>query len=160
MSVDQKKKPLVDNRGNLKQLEKRWTKELVGAGWTAIPNVLLEKQNAFGLKPMELNLILQIAKYWWDAGSAPFPSVKTLAETIGVTPRTVQKNLAELEEKGMIEKKARYYAQGGQKSNEYTFQGLIVQCKPFAEEMVAERKRKKNTEKAIKRRTTPLKAVK
>lgn len=153
------KKASSTNAG-LKQLECRWTKTLTDAGWTALPNVILEKQAAFEIKPIEINLILQIAKYWWEADSAPFPAINTLAETIGVTPRTVQKNLAALEKKGMIEKKARYYSRGGQKSNEYTFQGLIEKCKPFAVEMTEVRKKKKPAERAMRRRKTPLRAVK
>ena len=79
-------------------------------------------------------MIIQIAKFWWEKGKAPYPSVQRLADNIGVTPRSIQRNLASLEKKGYIEKKARYHASGGQTSNGYTYEGLIKKCK----EMVAE----------------------
>ena len=89
MAIPKKK----DNVPRAKAVEERWTKPLTDAGWTAIPNVVLDKQAALGIKPMDVNIILQIAKYWWSPKSAPFPSVESLAIAIGVNPRTVRKHI-------------------------------------------------------------------
>ena len=100
---------------------------------------------------MEFNLIIQIAKFWWEKEKAPSPSVQTLADNIGVTPRTIQRGLAGLEEKSYIEKTARYYTSCGQTSNTYTFKGLIKKCK----ELVTEEKAAiEQQEKAQRRRKT------
>ena len=157
MAVAKKKKP---NLPRVKVIEDRWTKALTDAGWTAIPNVVLDKQAALGLEPMDVNIILQIAKYWWSPESPPFPSVGTLAEAIGVDARTVQKHITKMVDAGLLERHERFYSQGGQRSNAYTFKGLIARCTPFSEEIVTERKRKKARDKARVRRKTPLHVVK
>ncbi len=44
-------------------------------------------------------------------------------------------------DEGLLERVPRFHPKGGQKSNEYGFDGLIKRCRPFAEEIVAERKK-------------------
>ena len=135
----------------INKLSARWSKKLIQGGWTGIPNIILERQNALRLTPIEFNLIIQIAKFWWEKEKPPFPSVQTLSDNIGVTTRTIQRNLAELEKKSYIEKKARYHSSGGQTSNGYTYEGLIKKCK----EMVAEEEAaNKQQEKAQRKRKT------
>jgi hypothetical protein len=146
--------------GQLKIIEKRWSRPLAKAGWTALPNIILDKQRALDLEPIDINILMQIAKHWWQAEAAPFPSIETIALAIGVTPRTVQRRIAKMEKAKLIERNVRRYARGGQKSNAYTFKGLIDRCTPFAEEAIAERERRKNGERARVRRTQPLTLVK
>ena len=142
-----------------KVIEERWTKTLADAGWTAIPNIVLDKQAALGLKPIEVNIILQIAKFWWEPGSAPYPKIETLASAIGVHSRTIQKHVSRLVDIGLLEREEQYYAQGGQRSNAYTFKGLIERCRPFAEEFLNERKRRQAADRARIRRKKPLNVV-
>ena len=73
--------------------EKKWGKTNMNAGWTAIPNALIVHQASLGLSPMDICIILQISRYWWDADNHPYPAKKTLADSIGVTPRTIQKRI-------------------------------------------------------------------
>lgn len=141
---------------NAKAIEKRWGKALADVGWTAIPNIVLEKQKDLGLKPTDINVILQIAKHWWEAGSQPWPSVASIAKCIGVETRTVQRSLKKLEDAGLLERVPRYYAQGGQKSNAYTFNGLIEKATPFAEEELETRKKRKREDQARRRRPKPF----
>ena len=109
---------------------------------------------------MDVNVILQIAKYWWSPGSPPFPSVGILVAAIGVDARTVQKRISRMVDAGLLERHEQFLSQGGQSSNAYTFQGLIERCTPFAEEIVAERRRKKAADRARVQRKTPLHVVK
>ncbi len=44
------------------------------AGWTAIPSIILDKQHALGLDPIDVNILLQLAKHWWFNGKSS-PSV-------------------------------------------------------------------------------------
>lgn len=143
----------------VKAIEERWTKPLTDAGWTAIPNILLEKQAALGLKPMDLNILLQILKHWWYPESPPFPSVESLSTAIGVNVRTVQKHISRMVDAGLLERQERFQPKGGQKSNAYTFDGLIRRCKPFADEAVAAKGKKRVAEAARIRRKTPLHLV-
>ena len=145
----------------LKLLERRWTAPLVKAGWTALPSVVLEKQVVLGLLPIDVNILMQIAKHWWGTESAPpFPAIDSIAAAIGVTGRTVQRRITAMEKAKLIERNPRYYALGGQKSNAYTFNGLIEQCQPFAAEALTERTRGKSRGRARIRRRQPLKVVK
>lgn len=149
----------VDEK-QIKIIEQRWSKPLAKAGWTALPNIILDKQKALGLKPVDVNILLQIAKHWWQAESAPFPSIDTIAGAIGLTPRSVQRRITQMEKAKLIERHVRRYARGGQKSNAYTFKGLIERCTPFAEEAIAAREKRKNGERARVKRTVPLSVVK
>ena len=142
-----------------KAIEDRWGKALTDAGWTALPNVILDKQVALGLEAMDVNILLQMLKYWWRPGSEPFPSVRTLAQVIGVSTRTIQRHTSKMEAAGLLEREANYYSQGGQRSNTYRFDGLIKACRPFADEMVADRKKKSREEAARIRRKQPLLTV-
>lgn len=118
--------------------EKKWSVPLMKAGWSAIPNVILEKQAALGLDPLDINIILHLGQYWWKAEDLPHPSVSTIAEALGVTPRTIQKRIKALEELGLITRHERRYTGQGSLTNLYSFEGLIEAAMPFAEEKIAE----------------------
>lgn len=48
-----------------------------------------------------------------------FPGIKTIARECGISSRTVQRALNDLEEAGFVKKESRYHEQGGQRSNLY-----------------------------------------
>lgn len=50
------------NKRHLKVNERKWTKTLMDAGWTVIPSVILDRQQALGLEPMDVNILLHLAK--------------------------------------------------------------------------------------------------
>jgi hypothetical protein len=35
------------------------------AGWSAIPNIIIEKQRALGLDALDVNILLHLIQYWW-----------------------------------------------------------------------------------------------
>ena len=147
-------------QSTVSEIEKRWTKPLVEAGWTAIPSVIFERQAALGLDSLDINIILHLAGYWWTDGNAPRPSKSRLAAAIGVDPRTVQRHIANLEKARFIKRTARSSRGGGSKPNEYSLAGLIVAATPFAEERIEEKKRRQAEAVARARRKRPLSAVK
>lgn len=120
----------------LKANEKKWTKALMDAGWTVLPNVLIERQKALGLDPLDMNILMHLASFWWHSSNKPHPSKKTIAEAIGVDPRTVQRRIARLEADGLIKREERRISNVGSKSNIYHLDGLIEAAKPFAKEMI------------------------
>ena len=71
------------NAEQLRVNEKKWTKPLMDAGWSVLPNIIIEKQAALGLHPLDMNIILHLVQYWWVADNLPHPSVATIAEAIG-----------------------------------------------------------------------------
>jgi hypothetical protein len=65
------KKQAGDNT-DLRTNEKKWTKPLMDAGWTALPSVIIENQRQLGLNPLDLNIILYLASKWWTAEGRPY----------------------------------------------------------------------------------------
>lgn len=59
---------------HLRENEKKWTKPLLDAGWTMLPNVIFERQQALGLDAIDINILLHLASYWWKAGDLPVSS--------------------------------------------------------------------------------------
>lgn len=112
----------------------KWTPTLMDAGWTAIPSVLIERQFQLGLDPLEMNLILHLANYWWRADNLPHPSVRRIAWDIGVSYRTVQRRIAALEHRGLITRITRRHPCFGSNTNLYSFDGLIEALTPWAEQ--------------------------
>lgn len=55
-----------ENERQLKVNERKWTKTLMDAGWTVLPSIILDRQQALGLEPTDVNILLHLAKYWWE----------------------------------------------------------------------------------------------
>lgn len=141
--------------------EKKWTKALMDAGWTAIPSVIIERQKVLGLDPIDINIILHLASYWWTRDNKPRPSKKTIAEAMEVTPRTVQRRIAELEKIGYIKREERRVRGVGSRPNVYHLEGLITAAEPYAKEKTEDRQRRDAERKAaVARKGRALSQVK
>jgi DNA-binding transcriptional regulator YhcF (GntR family) len=138
-----------------RSVEARWGKVNTEAGWTALPSVIFTRQQALRLEPLDLNIILHLAGAWWDADRMPYPSVETLATAIGVTPRTIQRRIKELESWGYIKRKKRTTSAGRQQSNHYDLTGLVKACQPFSHEHIADRDQRKREAVARSTRKKP-----
>jgi hypothetical protein len=62
----------MDTKGPVKALrradalrvnEDKWSKPLMAPGWMSMPNMIIERQHALGLGPLDLNIILQLGTY-------------------------------------------------------------------------------------------------
>ena len=136
----------------LKTLEDKWGKVTLNVdGWTAIPNLLLERQQALGIDAVKLNILLVLFRHWWEKSKMPWPSRATIGEIIDRDKSTVQKHLKDMETKGLLKRKSRYQSAGGQTSNEYDLSGLINQLRKLAIDRQKERE-KRNKEDARQRR--------
>ncbi len=127
----------TDGTAALRTNEKKWTKPLMDAGWTALPSVIIENQRQLDLSPLDINIVLYLASKWWTAEGKPFPSKATMAKAMQVHSRTIQKHIAALEGAGYIHREERR-TPAGSKTNIYHLDGLIAAVKPFAEEKLAE----------------------
>src|SRR5260370_18470882 len=76
----------ADLQKRLRINEEKWSKTLMDAGWTALPSIILDKQHALGIDALDLNILLQLAKYWWKRDDLPYPSTETLTGVSGVDP--------------------------------------------------------------------------
>jgi len=131
-------------------IKKRWGKNVIEShNWTAIPNILLERQQTLKLDPVDLNILLVLMKYWWDRDINPFPRKKVIAEIIDRSPDTVHKHLKKMEENGLIERNSRFKSASrgrGQTSNEYSLEGLRNKLSERANKDIQAKKEQKQKE--------------
>ena len=74
-------------------------------GWQALPDVLLKHQVTLGLTATDMLVVINILSYWWYVDIMPFPRVRTIADRMGVTPRTVQRSLEHIISNGYFARK-------------------------------------------------------
>ncbi len=122
----------------------------------ALPSVFLQRQNAFGFDPLDLNIILQLADYWWEPENHPFPAKGTLAQRIGVAPRTIQRRIAAMHALGLIERVERREPGRGSRTNIYRLTPLIKEAEPYAKELLAEKEQRKQQKAARQSRKRPV----
>jgi DNA-binding MarR family transcriptional regulator len=122
---------------------KKWGPTLIEAGWTLVPNTLIERQKKLGLDPLDLNILLHLMSHWWEPGNKPRPSKKSIAVAVGRDPRTVQRRIARLEKEGLLTRERRFGDSKGTQTNRYHLDGLIQAATPLAAETLEERKAKK-----------------
>jgi len=134
-----------------RQLKEKWGAVTLSNGFTAIPNTLIERQQALKIKPTEMNILLILMKYWWENDRTPYPSKETIAEMINRDPSTVRKAMKSLEEKGLVKRAPRYYEKGGQTSNEYDLSGLVESLKTQSTEIKNLQAKRKSEDGNIRR---------
>ncbi len=122
--------------------EQKWTKTLMKAGWTCMPNVIIERQQVLGLDAIDINILMHLASYWWTPDNLPHPSKKTIAAAMGVDPRTVQRRIAAMESSRFIRREQRRRRGMGSLTNRYHFDGLIKAATPYAKEKIEEIKQR------------------
>lgn len=123
--------------------DEKWGANVMKAGFCLIPSILLRCQQRIGLNPTQLAVLLQLADFWWSAERKPFPSKQALSERLGISPRQVQRYIAELEEAGLIKRIPRHAEHKGKLSNEYDLSGLVEKLKKLAPEIIEASEMKK-----------------
>lgn len=86
-------------------------------GWTRIDNVVIDALPDIGLAPMAVYIV--IAKHA-DAAGVAWPSIPTIARLTATTDRTVQRAIAALQAKRLIQVERRKNANGRPAPNLYT----------------------------------------
>jgi DNA replication protein DnaD len=132
----------------MRESTKKWGKPAIEAGFSIIPSVLFKHQNDLQLTPVDLNILLQLADFWWKANRRPIPAKGTLAKRLGVDSSTIRRHIANLEERGLIKRVKRWDDAKGQRSNEYDLKGLADALHPFAVRATKEKKAKQQAKKA------------
>ena len=134
--------PMATNR-------KKWTHDILSAGWTLVPNVLIERQAELKLSPLDLNIILHLLARWWVPEIRPRPAKSTIAKAMNVSTKTVQRRIAAMERAGLLERLSRPRSNNMvEMTNIYDLTGLIKAAKPFALQMSEEKAEKRRTRRA------------
>ena len=127
--------------------EKIWGRAVYSHGYTGIPSILIQGQRRLGITPTQMNIIIQLLDYWREATRKPFPTKNELADRLGVTPKTIQNNIRELERAGLIKRELRRTAAGDWNSNIYHLDGLVEKVQALEPDF-AEARRKRKEAKA------------
>ena len=139
----------------LRRNEEKWGVELVDAGWTMLPSVILARQRALGLDPVDVNILLHLARRWYHSDELPSPRKREIAECMQLSMSTVQRHIARLENDKLIRRIARTDPRYGQMSNAYSFEGLIEKARPFAQEELETRQRRQAEQDEVRKRKRP-----
>jgi hypothetical protein len=81
--------------------QEKWG-EAARGGFQVVPDVLLKNQHALNVSPTELVVLLNVLMHWWYKEQKPFPRPTTIARRMGVTVRTVQRALTNLEDAKLV----------------------------------------------------------
>lgn len=128
--------------------EKKWGKAVCDLGFSIIPSLIFRAQARLGLNATQLAVLLQLADYWWDQERHPYPSKTTLGERLQLSPRQVQRYIAELEAAGFVKRIDRFASHKGRLSNHYDLSGLVAKLKRLEPEFrEVENKRKQVTKR-------------
>lgn len=146
------KSPTVKSQRNQRESEKKWGKKVMALGFCVVPSLLLRAQSRLGLNPTQLAVLLQLCDFWWKSGEKPYPSKKTLAARLSLSPRQVQRHIADLETAGLVQRIERRSSHGGKRTNFYDLSGLVDRLKNLEPDFREVEDKIKAARKAVSRR--------
>lgn len=82
------------------------------AGFQTLPDILLRKQVELGLSPTDMLVLINITMHWWYRDRLPFPRSATIAERMGVDPRTVQRSIRKMQDLKLVERETETLVDG------------------------------------------------
>ena len=135
-----------------RESEKKWGKPVMKLGFTVLPSLLFRAQRRLGLNPTQLDVLVQLADYWWDEARKPYPSKQALGERLGLSPRQIQRYIAELEQAGLVTRIERTAPHRGKLSNSYDLSGLVKRLKDLEPEFRKVEEEAKSRRRQVSRR--------
>lgn len=138
--------PIRQATGSRLQSEKKWGIPALKLGFCIVPALLLRAQRRLGLSATELALILQIADFWWDSETRPFPKKETLGQRLNLSEKQVQRLVRGLEQRGYVQRIKRV-TRHGRTSNGYDLSGLVAKLSALAPEFEEAAKAKRRVER-------------
>ncbi len=144
--------PIRPTKATQRASDKKWGKRVMELGFCVMPSLLLRAQHRLGLNPTQLAVLMQLCDFWWDNERKPYPSKKTLGERLSLSPRQVQRYIAELEKAGLVQRIERRAGHGGKLTNIYDLSGLVNRLKELEPEFRDVEKKVKSARKAVSRR--------
>ncbi len=114
----------TENTTSSYQIAVRFGDEILQAGFTSVPNLVLDHYAGLGITPGEMMFTIHVWQYWWSEKD-PYPSLKTIAAKMHVSRRQVGNYTQSLKSKGFLVVRERYVPALGQVTSEYDFEPLI-----------------------------------
>ena len=113
-----------DSTTTIYQIAVRFGDDILQAGFTAVPNLVLDHYASLGITPGEMMFIIHLWQYWWTEKD-PYPSLKTIAAKMSVSRRQVSNYTQSLKTKQFLLVHERQDPERGQVTSEYDFTPLI-----------------------------------
>lgn len=144
------KKPKPPKKERDRSVKARWGEKLASAGFSPVPSVFLRHyhklrvcpgKRARKLNSTEVMVIIHLAEFKWDERD-PWPSVGTIAERLGISPRSTREAMKTLEEADLLKRKLSL--RGGTSS--YSFKGLIAKLEALLDEELANKEKQEDQE--------------
>lgn len=126
----------------------KWGKDAIDRGYCIVPSILIRAQSRLGLSTTQLVIVINLIDWWNDPSKAPWSSKKDLSDRIGIKPRQLQRQIAELEKAGLVERKERKNHHG-KIPNEYDLNGLVKKVNALAPEFKKAAKANSEVEKSF-----------
>lgn len=99
-------------------------------GFVVVPVALLRYQHQLGIGDGELVVLMNLIMSWWKAGEYPFPRAGTIAKRMGVSTRTVQRHIDQLEKNGLIRRfRTEERRSAHRATTQYDLSGLVLKLK-------------------------------
>lgn len=146
--------PLRTTAAATRESERKWGKAVMKLGFSILPSLIFRAQSRLGLNPTQLAILLQLADYWWSEERKPYPGKNALSERLGLSPRQIQRHIADLEKAGLVRRIERKASHRGKLTNSYDLGGLVEKLRQLEPEFrqVGELKRQVSRRGGLKAR--------
>lgn len=102
----------------------RFGDQVLEAGFTSVPNLVLNHYAELGISPAEMMFTIHMWQFRWTERD-PYPSLTTIADKMDVSWRQAHRYAGSLKDKGFLIIKSRQEPGRGQVTSEYDFEPLI-----------------------------------
>ena len=131
------------------KLEDKWSGDTLSFGWTALPISLLHHQRKLGLSPVGMNILLHLLSQWWQKENLPYPSQTSIAEKIGISTRTVQREILQMKKGGLLKiTRTSVHDEKFLGHNLYDLSPLVTKLQKLSSELLIDQEIKKKRSKS------------
>ncbi|MBJ3362652.1 helix-turn-helix domain-containing protein, partial [Salmonella enterica subsp. enterica serovar Agona] len=96
------------------------------------------------ITPLGFNILISLVSHWWETKEHPSPSQQSFAKRMGVSKRSIQREVTNLVELGLITKQANKASSAKYKGrNTYDLTGLVERLNEMAPEKITSMQRHK-----------------
>lgn len=134
----------------MNELQEKWGDETLSLGWTALPISLLSHQKALGLSPVAMNILLHLLSQWWQKENLPYPSQKSIAEKVGLSTRTVQREVLQMKKNRLLKvARTSIHDKKFLGRNQYDLSPLVTRLQKLSSDFLLEQEIKKKKSKNV-----------
>ncbi len=130
---------------------KKWGEEVLDRGFCMVPSILIRGQKRLGLTTTQLVILLNLIDWWIKPEHPPWSSKEDLADRIGIKPRQLQRQIADLEKAGLV-KRIERKNHNGKIPNAYDLQGLVEKLQQIAPDFKKAARANSEIEKPLSKR--------